>query len=453
MNYILTATFIFLISFSILNAQVVISEVMYDIEGSDSGREWIEVTNTSASSIDISGWKFFENGSNHGLTLFTGDANIGSGGSAIIADNPDKFAIDNPSFSGTVFDSSFSLKNTGELLTIRDSDLNDVDSLTYDTELGAGGDGNSLQLVSGTWSALVPTPGLASVTVEIVEEEQEEGSQAQSGSSSSSLASNFPTEQQIFASAGGDRNVIVGADSMFEGEALGLQKKPLEGARYMWNFGNGETKEGQNVLHYYQYPGEYVVMLNVSSGQYSATDRIVVNAYSSELILSKVESDFVEIHNESNKELNLSWWQLDSAGERFMIPKDTIILANKKLIFAKNITGLDTSVKESVSLLYPNGVEVVSFFEMQIPQKTVVKKKIVSKPKPVIVAKEEPIVEESISANVAQAAVVSNIVSEENKSSIYKWLLAIFSVVVVSGGIIVYASQKKELGDDIEIVE
>lgn len=430
-----------------------ISEVMYDLDGSDSLREWIEVTNTSASSIDISGWKFFENGSNHGLTLVTGDANLGSGDSAIIADNPDKFAIDNPSFSGTVFDSSFSLKNTGELLIIRDADLNDIDSLTYDAELGAEGDGNSLQLVSSSWSALAPTPGLASIAVDSGEgSEQEESSQAQSGSSSTPPASNFPTEQQIFASAGGDRNVIVGADSMFEGEALGLQKQPLDGARYVWNFGNGETKEGQNVLHYYEYPGEYVVMLSVSSGQYSATDRIVVEAIASELVLSKVESDFVEIHNESNKELNLSWWQLDSAGERFMIPKDTIILANKKLIFAKNITGLDTSIKEGVSLLYPNGVEAVSFFQIVIPQKTVVKKKVIEKPQ-LVAVEEEPIIEESISANVAQAAVVSNIVSEENKSSIYKWLLAIFGVIGVSVGIIVYASQKKELGEDIEIVE
>jgi hypothetical protein len=444
---------IFLITFSIANAQVVISEVMYDIEGSDSGREWIEITNTSASSIDISGWKFLENETNHGLTLIAGSVNVPSGSSVIIVDNSDKFFIDNPSFSGTVFDSSFSLKNTGEQIAIRDADLNDIDSLTYDIELGAGGDGNTLQLISGSWSAATPTLGSTDVTVESSESES---SEAQSSSSNSSSVNNFPTEQQIFADAGGDRNVVVGADNLFEGKSLGLQKQPLEGERYVWNFGNGETKEGQNVLHYYGYPGEYVVILSVSSGQYSASDRIVVNAYKAELVLSKVESDFVEVHNKSDQELNLSWWQLDSDGERFVIPKDTIVLSNKKLIFAKDITGLDTDIKENVSLLYPNGVEAVSFFQIVIPQKTVVTKKTVVEYKSVVVKEEEPIVEEQeeASKNITQAAsVISSFSSQENESSIYKWLLAIFAVVGVSVGIMVYASGKGELGEDIEIVE
>mgnify|MGYP003974771189 FL=1 len=205
-------------------------------------------------------------------------------------------------------------------------------------------------------------------------------------------------------------------------------------------------------------------MLNVSSGQYSASDRIVVNAYSAELVLSKVENDFVEIHNKSNQELNLSWWQLESQGERFMIPKDTIVLANKKLIFAKNITKLDTSVKEGVSLLYPNGVEAVMFTQMHIPQKTIAVKKTVAgkglssrneveRGETLRSEKEETIIEENVSVKTAQAASVSSFKSDGNKNSIYKWLLAIFAVVGISAGIMVYASGKKELGDDIEIIE
>jgi hypothetical protein len=485
MNYVFTAISIFLISFSIANAQVAITEVMYDVEGSDSGREWIEVTNTSASAIDISTWKFFENGTNHGLTLVAGDANMQSGASFIVADNTDKFFIDNPSFSGNVFDSSFSLKNTGELIAIRDAELNDIDVLTYDPEVGADGDGNSLQLVSSSWIASTPTAGSASVDIESSEEEQVESESQevqQSSSSSSSSTASFPVEQQIFVDAGGDRNVIVGADSLFEGRALGLQKKPLENARYVWNFGNGETKEGQNVLHYYGYPGEYVVMLNVTSGEYSASDRVVVNAYPAEIVFSKIESNFVEIHNKSNKELNLSWWQIQSAEERFMIPKDTIILANKKLIFSSDITGLDTSIKENVSLLYPNGVEAVIFEQIKIPQKTVVVKKTVIAGKGLSsgseeggnvssspdggetlrsvtnLKKEEQVIEgqKEIIKNTAQTASVISSLGERGKdSNIYKWLLAIFVVIGISVGIMVYASKKeeKELGDDIEIVE
>ncbi|MDP7366326.1 MAG: lamin tail domain-containing protein [Candidatus Pacebacteria bacterium] len=443
----------FFASFSSLNAQVVISEVMYDIEGSDTGREWVEIENTG-DSVDISTWKFFENGTNHGLTLIQGNATLSSSDVAIISDNPDKFLIDWPSFSGNLFDSSFSLKNTGELIAIRDADLNDIDSLTYDIELGAGEDGNSLQLILSVWSAALPTPGLANSGSGGGEESEQEEESSESSSSSSSSTNNFPVEQQIFADAGGDRNVVVGADTLFEGESLGLKMQPLDNARYTWNFGNGETKEGQNVLYYYGYPGEYVVTLSISSGQYSASDRIIVNAYPAELAVSKVQEDFVEIHNKSNRELNLSWWQLEAEGKRFMVPKDTIILSGKKLIFSSDVTGLNTHTNDA-SLLYPNGVEAVSFEQIKIPQKTVATKTITAQP---IITKADPPQKEALKEpqenTIQTASVISSINNQDKESSMFKWLLAIFSIIVVSAGAIVFIGKsKKELSDEIEIID
>jgi hypothetical protein len=454
----------FFVSFTFANAQIVINEVMYDLEGSDAGREWIEVENSGTDSVDVSGWKFFENETNHGLTLIQGNAEISSGGFAVISDNSDKFLTDWPSFSGILFDSSFSLKNTGELISIRDADLNDIDSLTYDTELGAGGDGDSLQLISGSWSADSPTPGSANPGSGGEEsQQQEEGSELDSGSSGSSATSqgsSFPIEQRIFASAGEDRSAIVGADSLFEGRALGLQKKPLLNARYLWNFGNGETKEGQNVLHFYKYPGEYAVVLNVSSGEYSASDRIVVNAFPAELIISKVEKDFIEIHNKLNRELNLSWWRLRSGSEEFSIPKDTIILPNKKLIFSFDVTGLDTSAKENISLLYPNGVIVVSFSQIEISQESTPAKAVeaepqLSQPQPTII-KTDPSQEKKLkenSKNLSQnASIITSLNNQDKNSGISKWLLAILGIVIVSAGSVIFAGYgKKE--DEIKIIE
>ena len=48
---------------------LVISEIMYDPQGSDTDREWIEVLNDTQSSIDMTGWKFFEANTNHGLAI------------------------------------------------------------------------------------------------------------------------------------------------------------------------------------------------------------------------------------------------------------------------------------------------------------------------------------------------------------------------------------------------
>ena len=478
MKYIIVPIMFFL-SFTSLNAQVVISEVMYSLEGADDKHEWIEIFNSGASGVDLTDWRF-NDGSNHKLNVppekgGQGSIVIQAGEYAILTGNADTFLIDHPSFSGTVIDTVMSLNNVSDTLSLINSDSTTEDSVTYTSEQGADEDGNSLQLISESWSVVTPTPGVQNESSGGSEEseQEEESSQSEESSSNSSSSntsqgSSFPIEQQIFADAGGDRNTIVGADSLFEGKALGLQKKPLANARYVWNFGNGETKEGQNVLHYYQYPGEYVVILNVSSGQYSASDRIVVNAYPAELIISKVDKEFIEIHNKSNHELNLSWWQLQSAGERFIIPRDTIILSDKKLIFSSDVTGLDTSVEENVSLLYPNGVEAVSFFQIKIPQKVIATKSAPPSAEPIqpIIAKANPVqekesekqIEESQNDTTQTASVISsfnNSGSDNSKNSgMSKWLLAIFSIIVVSAGSIIFIGKpKKESGDEIEIVE
>ncbi len=46
-------------------AEVVISEIMYDVSGSDTDREWVEVYNNSSSAVDFTSWKLFEANTNH----------------------------------------------------------------------------------------------------------------------------------------------------------------------------------------------------------------------------------------------------------------------------------------------------------------------------------------------------------------------------------------------------
>src|SRR3989344_6805654 len=113
--------FVFILFFSALPvyASVVITEVMYDLEGADTGREWVKIQNDGVA-VDLTGWKFFEGGGNHGLTLVQGDISLPQNGFAVIADNAEKFLLDWPGFSGTLFDSVFSLSNTGETLILRD---------------------------------------------------------------------------------------------------------------------------------------------------------------------------------------------------------------------------------------------------------------------------------------------------------------------------------------------
>lgn len=142
-------------------AAIQISEIMYDLPGTDTGREWVEIYNNNSIAENLTGWKFFEGGSNHNLNLTQGSWLLEPNSFAVIADNPSAFLLDNPSYASTLFDSSFSLSNTGEQIGIKNSSLQLVDSVAYNSSWGANGTGKSLQLYSGNWCEGNPTPGAA----------------------------------------------------------------------------------------------------------------------------------------------------------------------------------------------------------------------------------------------------------------------------------------------------
>lgn len=141
-------------------ASVQVTEIMYDMPGVDTGREWIEVTNTGPEAIDISKYKFFESGTNHGLVFVSGSKILPAGGSSIIASDAKKFSIDNPAFSGTLFDSSFALSNTGESLVIKNASSTELDTASYVANEGANGEGGSLHKSGNIFIVGLPTAGV-----------------------------------------------------------------------------------------------------------------------------------------------------------------------------------------------------------------------------------------------------------------------------------------------------
>ena len=151
--------FILFLPRSFAMADLEISEIMYDLKsGSDDGREWVEVYNNSDQAVDLSTYKFFEGDVNHKLTLVEGSAKTREGEYVVIVSDPIKFKKDWPSFVGNIFDSSFSLSNTGEYLAIKDVDKI-ITEYSYNTSLGGAGDGKSLQKINDVWASSLPTPG------------------------------------------------------------------------------------------------------------------------------------------------------------------------------------------------------------------------------------------------------------------------------------------------------
>lgn len=139
---------------------VVINEIMYNPADTDNNHEWIEVWNGTDEAIDLTDWEFTESGGDHGLALASGVIIIDAGGYFVIADDAAQFQIDYPEFSGVLFDSSFSLVNTGETVAVKDAGGGIVDEVMYDPADGADGTGESLQRTpEDTWEPAEPTPG------------------------------------------------------------------------------------------------------------------------------------------------------------------------------------------------------------------------------------------------------------------------------------------------------
>ena len=164
---------------------------------------------------------------------------------------------------------------------------------------------------------------------------------------------------------------MAGSLGQFRGEGYDFNNEPMEKARYLWNFGDGGMKEGQNVSYFYRYPGEYIVTLDISSGKNSASDRLLVKVVPNKVIISEVKTgpeSFIEIYNGSKDEINISGWQvrssspLQSGYKTFSLPQNTFIRPFGYSVFPVFVSGMILPQGGGkVELLYQTGLLADSF--------------------------------------------------------------------------------------------
>jgi hypothetical protein len=342
---------------------VYFSEIMYDPQGSDSTREWIEIFNDTSTSIDFTSWKFFESGTNHGIVSFSGGTTVSPSGYAVIADNPVKFMTDYPSYSGVLYDSSFSLSNTGEQLILKDGTLTAVDTVTYNTALGGNDDGSSLSFISSLWTRGSATPGatnqesLAIVTTT-----------ATTTDNQTTVAQMSPPTPDIVFYMPAEKIVIAGADAELSTYGMTRAGKPIENLVYTWAFGDGGQGIGSSTLYRYAYPGRYVAQVEGTNGYVKSVGRIIVRVVPPDIAISNIGvgkyGNYIEITNPGGHDLDLSQWKILINGASFPFPKNTLILKNTTTRFPGVAMGFaSTSIATSteIKIVFPNQEEVTKY--------------------------------------------------------------------------------------------
>ncbi|MEK7068058.1 MAG: lamin tail domain-containing protein, partial [Patescibacteria group bacterium] len=142
----------FFIAPKIVFAQVIINEIMYDLAGTDDKHEWVELYNNGSAPVDLTDYKFNDgdNATNHSLNIPPKNNGRGSiildvGGYALLAGDAATLIADLPNYNGTIIDTVLSLSNTSATLKLLDKDGLGISTVSYTKDLGAAGNGRTLE--------------------------------------------------------------------------------------------------------------------------------------------------------------------------------------------------------------------------------------------------------------------------------------------------------------------
>ena len=339
------------------DAALQISEVMYDPDGTDAGREWVEIFNDGSSPVDLSEIFLLEANVKHKISAPLDGASLvlGAGSWALIADKADLFSADYPNVS-PVFDSVFSLSNSGERLALVDADGDEYSFAEWGAGSGATSS-KSWQRLGLTFVAAAATPGAANA-----DREDPPSVPGAASSSPSTISAHSGTrgvttvrrESSMMVDAGRARVVPAGAELSIDPALEGSPR-----ASFLWAWGDGAESKGRRGRHTYRFPGTYAVVLNARGlGGAVATSRTVVTALAVQVAVSVTRDGpdlAVLIESQASQEINLGGFTLEAGGESFVLPKDTILLPRGSLAVPNDLARLPVDAGEAVVLRRPDG--------------------------------------------------------------------------------------------------
>lgn len=353
------------------SAAVVINEIAWAGTAVSANDEWIELYNSGATSIDLSGWLIEAADGAPSISL---SGMISPGGFFLLE------RTDDDSVLGIAADQIYTgaLGNTGEVLRLFDNAGTQVDVVDGSGSWSIGGDSSSrktLQRNGSGWITADGTPRTANSTVDTAPAatEEDESGDTSDDTNNGDGSVEDPVDVDIVSETKKDiakekknlerfeifknRNTILaGSPVVFSGKAFDQHKDRLWNVSYIWNFGDGGIAEGDEVVHTWNHPGNYVVAVTCWKGNNEIVQKLTVTVRESNVYISDYEpglSGFIEIQNDTSSEINISQWSVQSGANIRLIPHNTFVAKNSSIRLY--VSELGFSVGAKPLLRYPGG--------------------------------------------------------------------------------------------------
>lgn len=343
--------------------RVIINEIMWD------GMEYIEVRNTTEELINLAGWQLKRQRPDkevETILTFTADDAVEANGFWLLEKNEQASTV-----TADRLLSSLSLLNTGEQLQLVDDSGVVVDRANP----------------VGAWLAGENTEAGVSMErrVEGIDGQIKESWQTSTGQSSGRAGT--PGEPNSIGKVNISPEAVITLTPIVSTVSVGhivdfsaedSADPDGDSISYQWDLGDGATSSVVTVRHHYSRAGTFDVRLTVNDGNISSTasKKVTVTTpdYSDEVVINEVlpnpvgtdtASEFIELFNVGDENVDLASWQLDDAegGSRpYVIPIGTQLLSGEYMLWqrAQTLVALNNT-KDSVRLLDPTGKVKDSF--------------------------------------------------------------------------------------------
>jgi hypothetical protein len=152
--------------------------------------------------------------------------------------------------------------------------------------------------------------------------------------------------------------VVTDMPVTFRAKVTGVKKDDKGGVLVRWSFGDGSEALGLTVYHTYQFAGKYIVVLVASTAEEEVMTRLVVEVVEPAVEIGEVGYDpvpHVQLVNKTGKEIDLGVWRLSSNGRNLLLPANTIIAPNAKLMLPVSPDKLTLVADAPLALVAPTG--------------------------------------------------------------------------------------------------